>query len=134
MWYFIDQLRQKPKRAKDQIAFIGASMITGCIALVWLVSLQAQEVVTLPTESIETIEESRGAFAQFFGAARQQLGAVFTVAEEVGEAAVPSTTTLPAAATSSVVVPQITPETARRLNPTPILIGTSSPTASTSGE
>jgi hypothetical protein len=123
MRQFLNELRHKPKRVKDQIAFLGASVVTGCIALVWLVSLQAQEVVAVPEDSIESLEESRGAFAQFFGTARTQLANVFSGAEEE----LLATTTLPQATTSSVIVPQLTPETARRLNPTPILIGTTSP-------
>ncbi len=42
MWKTIDQIRRQPKETHGRYAFLGAAVITGLIALVWLVSLPSR--------------------------------------------------------------------------------------------
>lgn len=71
---------------REQYAFWSAAAITGMIALVWAVSLQYQ--FDAPTGSEELItEEHQGAFADFMGEAKDNLGNVFSAFETVPEPA-----------------------------------------------
>lgn len=123
----LTELRNKSKATKDSLAFFGASVVTGIIALLWLLSFS--QPTTPPATSADSIslEETRGAFAQFFTGAKAQLGSLLPSDETTSSTASTTVDTQPAAS-SSIIIPTLTPEEVRRLNPIPIIIETSSST------
>ena len=122
----LNELRNKSKATKDSLAFFGASIATGGIALIWLLSFASQPTPPAPADSV-SLEETKGAFAQFFSGARAQLGSVLNSVEET--VATSTATTTPPRATSSITIPTLTPESLQQLNPPrPIIIEVASST------
>lgn len=73
-------IHRKPKAVREQYAFWSAAIITACIGLVWIVSLQYRFDDGLsPSNVVE--EEQRGAFSQFLGEARDRAAAAFGAAQ-----------------------------------------------------
>lgn len=123
---FLKSLQEKSNAAKEQVAFFGALAITGIIATFWIVSLPQQlaaRPVSNEAAQVSAVERE-GAFSQFFKGAKAQLAAVLAsapLATTTASSTSPATTT-----NNAIIIPTLSTEEARRLNPTPILIGTTS--------
>ena len=126
MTSWISKLRKKPKAVKDMYAFGGSLFVTGIIATIWLISLPSQ--LKPPAGELEAgadIEETRGAFAQFFAGAKAQLSNVFssmpTSTLNVATSTEDNGSTTPKA---NIIIPQLSASTTDILNPEQILIET----------
>lgn len=74
----LDEIRRKPNRVKNSIAFFVAFIVTGAIAMVWLVSFPAQLAHT-DTESKQLAEERPlvpAGIRNLFSGARSQFASV----------------------------------------------------------
>ncbi len=78
----IENIRQKPKRIKDQYAFYGATAITGIIAIIWAISVPAG--FEKNNESQDMVDENnRPAFSTFFGQMKDQFAGLRTSLDEL---------------------------------------------------
>lgn len=64
---FIENLRQKPKRHRQQVAFTGAVLATSFIALVWL------SVVTFGNSPSSQSAQAQGPLQSLFGTISEAL-------------------------------------------------------------
>lgn len=71
-WAWLDRTRKKPKAVRNQYAFLAATSITACIALIWGVSLPSQWSDLATEDSPE--DEAIGAFAGFWNDAKANIG------------------------------------------------------------
>ena len=106
---WIENTRKKPRAVRNQYAFLGAVIMTVCIASIWGVSLSVRFDVN--PESEEETKESTGAFARFLGETKQNIAA--TMAARKAE--ITAETTEDVAATSSepvspIVIPTLEKE------------------------
>jgi len=125
MLQLIFRLRHKSKATKDQLAFAGAALITGLIAVVWLVSLP-QQLIVAPVKNTTVQEEPKGAFSQFFTGAKAQFANVLSSGADTSSSTATSSEPVVVTTSSSIVIPTLTAEEVSRLNPKQILIATSS--------
>tara|TARA_B100000508_G_scaffold140158_1_gene140347 strand:- start:1169 stop:1588 length:420 start_codon:yes stop_codon:yes gene_type:complete len=139
MWRWLSNLRQQPKAYRQRVAFVGAVSMTAVIALMWSVSLP-QRLSTIGNVVEEPNEETQSSFNRFFADVREQVAVVGDSVATLRQGAdsqpattsppTASSTTSTASTTPNIVIPQLTPEEARRLNPQPVLIATTSATTS----
>ncbi len=143
---WLNKLRAKPKKVKDRYAFTGSAVLTGLIAVAWLISFphQSDQISQNTKSDVEVV----GAFSQFFSGAKGQIGSVIasfknleTVQKpnQVNEQTVnkpetdntevemSATTTEDSKPTNNdVIVPKLTDKDLKIIKPTTILIATSS--------
>jgi len=67
----LEELRKKPKAIRNLYAFWGAVILTGIIALVWVLSLFAK-FDKIETPSFKETNETTGAFSQFIEKTKQR--------------------------------------------------------------
>ena len=101
---WIEETRKKPKAVRNQYAFVGASIITGCIAFIWMLSLPTQFANV--ENGDQEFTESKSAFGKFFSDTKQNFATVLQNRD--ADESVEATTT---EETDSVMVPALRSET-----------------------
>ncbi|MEZ4200638.1 MAG: hypothetical protein R3B69_03585 [Candidatus Paceibacterota bacterium] len=74
MW--LDDLRKRPKAAKQRMAFLGAGVVTGVIALFWGAALSVQFGDGGTQFAADDTAVSTSAFGQFFGDAKENMASI----------------------------------------------------------
>lgn len=121
---WLSKLRNHPKVVKDRYAFLGATLITGVIASVWLATLPSRLETPVASEQASDFAETRGAFSQFFSGAKAQLGnAMSGLKASSTEETLPSTEET-VATSSNIFIPTLTASTTRKFNTSPVIIET----------
>lgn len=78
----LDELRKKPRILRENYAFWGALLLTGLVAVVWLVSMPFRfSDVDVLVES-EPREEYSGAMSNFFAGVKENLSAFWNQEQE----------------------------------------------------
>ena len=74
MW--LDDLRKRPKAAKQRMAFLGAGVVTGVIALFWMAALSVQFGDGGTQFAADDTKVSSSAFGQFFEDAKKNMASI----------------------------------------------------------
>lgn len=128
----LSTLRKKPRAVRQNYALGGAVGITLVITIVWFSTLSDRYQIAAIEDSVE---ETGGAFKHFFVSVKSQFASIKTAVESIPAATENggvATTTEPASTTPAIVVPTLSDQEIRNLNPRTILIATSSNASTTS--